>query len=87
MSKETDCGDSWIAPMSGILTFAIRRALAEEELGIDDTSLTNGIIKQLKHHKCNKRSIGKSESCADAIGKMIVRFMEIEHAKEEDTKK
>jgi len=86
MSKETSCGDSWLGAMGGILTFALRRALVEDELVEGTQALKRGIIGQLKSHKCNKRLPGKAMSCADAIARMLVKFMEIEHAREKKEK-
>lgn len=68
MTKESPCGGAWLSAMSGILTFAIRRA--EQE---GDDAIYKGIIKQLKNHNCNCQSVS-AKSCVHQISVVLERY-------------
>lgn len=70
MSRSTPCGEAWLSPMAKILTFAMRRSIFEG-------SVQRGIIKQLRHERCNNCPPNKDHvvSCADAIGSMVEEYL------------
>jgi len=70
MSKDTPCGDSWFWGLGKLLTYALRRSLKE---GSDITE--DAIVKQLKHHQCNKFVAGREKSCISAIGMAIKDYI------------
>jgi hypothetical protein len=65
MTKESPCGGAWINAMAGILTFALRRAIKE-----DEDALYRGVIKQLKNQACNNQSI-VGKSCVHQISRVL----------------
>jgi len=69
MSRETDCGESWLQPMAKLLTFSLRRAIWEG-------TTERAIIKHLKGHRCNSMPPNKDHvcSCTDAICKCIEEY-------------
>jgi hypothetical protein len=62
-SGDNECGAAMYEAIADQTTFALRRARNEWEL--------RQIIKNLRHHRCNKFSVGRAKSCADAIGEII----------------
>lgn len=78
-TKATPCGESWIEPVSKVITFALRRALWE---GTEET----GIIKHLLGHRCNECAVNgdRTTSCTDAIAKCVSEYLknhEVVHGK------
>lgn len=69
-TKATPCGESWIDPMSKIITFALRRALWEG-------SAQQGILKHLFGHRCNECAVNadRTTSCTDAIAKSVDEYL------------
>lgn len=70
MSRECPCGDSWLAAISRILTYAMRR-------GIDEDNIKEGIIQQLLGHRCPVFVNIKEEkifSCVDGIAKVMLEY-------------
>jgi hypothetical protein len=86
ISKTQDCGYSWMEAMAGIITFSLRRAIAEALSGpeVDSEPIESGIIKQLKYQGCNKKP-----SCAHGIAKALEKYLSMRgwiDEKEEVTK-
>jgi hypothetical protein len=79
MTLHTDRGSSWLECFGRILTYSIRRALKEDKEGkkreFKDTSLWQGILKQMVGHLCNRRSIVAKDSCVMAIGNAIKDYI------------
>jgi len=78
-SKENNCACSFIEALADLLTFAVRRIRNEHE--------ATAIVKNLLSHKClncppNQEHI---TSCADAIGRVLGKVLNIYEKKEETT--
>lgn len=69
MAKESPCGEAWFGAMSGILTFALRRAIRE-----DEDALYKGVVKQLKNQACNNQSIS-GKSCVHQISVVLEDYL------------
>jgi hypothetical protein len=76
MVKEAPCGEAWFNAMSGILTFALRRAIRE-----DENALYKGIIKQLKGQSCNNVSVSR-KSCIHQISVVLEDYLKTREKKE-----
>lgn len=70
MSRNTNCGDSWLWGLGSLLTFSLRRAMKEE-----GDSVERGIVRQLFHHTCSIGSIKTERSCISAIGKAVETYI------------
>ena len=68
MAKEAPCGEAWFNAMGAILTFALRRAIKE-----DEDALYRGIIKQLKNQNCNMTTAAR-KSCVHQIATVIEKY-------------
>jgi hypothetical protein len=64
-----DCGESMWEAIADQTTFALRRARNEWEI--------KQIIKNLRHHRCNRFIAGRSKSCADAIGSVLEKELNL----------
>ena len=80
MAKEAPCGEAWFNAMSGILTFALRRAIKE-----DEDALYKGIIKQLKNQACNNQTV-VAKSCVHQIATVIEKYFKGRKREEETAK-
>jgi hypothetical protein len=69
MAKEAGCGEAWFNAMSGILTFALRRAIRE-----DEDALYKGVVKQLKNQNCNNQSVS-GKSCVHQISVVLEDYL------------
>lgn len=90
MPRDTPCGESWMAALASILTFALRRSIWEG-------TAQKALVKHLLNHRCNNplKDWNTKEvvtSCSHAVGVMILEYLKsrnydaIEKEKEEATK-
>ena len=69
MAKESPCGEAWLNAMSGILTFALRRAIKE-----DEDALYRGVVRQLKNQACNNHTV-VGKSCVHQISVVLEDYL------------
>lgn len=64
---DNECGASFYEALADQTTFALRRARNEWEI--------RQIIKNLRHHRCNKYIVGCAKSCSDALGEVLEKVL------------
>ena len=75
-SGSNNCGGSFYESLSDMLTFSIRRIRNQYE--------ADSIVKNLRHHRCNKIIPNRNHitSCSDAVGQVLHQVLKNGQKKE-----